>query len=140
MEFARSGLLVKDTIVIDISTISEGKLFYAFKNKNAFQKGIYELNKVPIPETLALYPAFPNPFNPVTTIIFDVPFSEKGPQKTSLVVYDLTGRVVQSLINEELVPGSHKINWHAEIHASSIYFVHLRYGNLTKTQKVVFLK
>ena len=44
------------------------------------------------------------------------------------------------LINEELIPGLHKINWHAKTHASSIYFVQLRYGNLTKTQKVVFLK
>ena len=140
MEFARSGLLVKDTIVIDISSLNEGKIFYSLKSKNALQKGTYELNKVPIPETLALYPVFPNPFNPVTTITFDVPFSEKGTQKISLVVYDVTGRAVQSLINEELIPGSHKINWHAKTHASSIYFVQLRYGNLTKTQKVVFLK
>ena len=75
------GLLVKDTIVIDISSLNEGKLFYSLKSKNALQKGTYELNKVPIPETLALYPAFPNPFNPVTTITFDVPFSKKDHRK-----------------------------------------------------------
>ena len=140
MEFARSGLLVKDTILINISSLDEGKLFYAFRNKDALQKGTYELNKEPMPETLALYPAFPNPFNPVTTITFDVPFSKEGPKNTSIIVFDVKGRVVQNLINEELIPGLHKINWHAKTHASSIYFVQLRYGNLTKTQKVVFLK
>ena len=104
------------------------------------EKGTYEVNKVPIPEKLVLYPAFPNPFNPVTTITFDVPYSEKGLQKTSLVVYDVKGRVVQSLINDDLIPGLHQIMWHAKTHASSIYFVQLRHGNLIKTQKVIFLK
>ena len=89
MEFARSGMLSHDTIQVNISSLDEGKLFYTLKNKNALQKGNYEINHEPMPETLMLYPAFPNPFNPVTTIRFDIPLSTNGSQKASLIVYDV---------------------------------------------------
>ena len=140
MEFARSEPLAQDTIAVNISSLDEGKLFYALKNKNALQKGNYEINSDPIPETLTLYPAFPNPFNPVTTITFDIPLSKEGSQNASLMVYDVKGRAIETLMSKKLSPGSYKIIWYAKNHASSIYFVKLRYGDFIKTQKVLYLK
>ena len=61
-----------------------------------------ELERKPeIPERLILYPAYPNPFNPVTTIKFSVISSEIG----SLQIFDITGRVVESLFTRRLIPG-----------------------------------
>tara|TARA_Y100001980_G_C14554108_1_gene340250 strand:+ start:1158 stop:3866 length:2709 start_codon:yes stop_codon:yes gene_type:complete len=140
MEFARSGRLINDTVLVDISSLNEGKLFYTLRNKHALQKGNYTINHKPIPEIMALYPAFPNPFNPVTNFRFDIPFSANRSQKASLIVYDVKGRVIETLLNKELTPGSHKIKWHASTNASSIYFVQLNYGGIIKTQKVIYLK
>ena len=140
MEFARSGSLNQDTIKVDISSLKQGKLFYVFKNQNDIQRGYYKLNHDPIPQKLALYPAYPNPFNPVTTFRFDIPFSVQGSQKMSLLIYDVQGREVEILLNQKLIPGTHKVNWYAKNYASSVYFVQLRYGEMIKTQKVIYLK
>ena len=140
MEFARSGLLDQDTIKVDIGSLTQGKLFYVFKNKNTIQRGHYKLNHDPIPKKLALYPAYPNPFNPVTTFRFDIPFSLQGSQKMALLIYDVQGREVETLLNQKLMPGAHKVNWYPKTHASSVYFVQLRYGEMIKTQKVIYLK
>ena len=140
MEFARSGLLDQDTIKVDIGSLTQGKLFYVFKNKNTIQRGHYKLNHNPIPKKLALYPAYPNPFNPVTTFRFDIPFSLQGSQKMALLIYDVQGREVETLLNQKLMPGAHKVNWYPKTHASSVYFVQLQYGEMIKTQKVIYLK
>ena len=115
-------------------------MFYVFKNKNTIQRGHYKLNHNPIPKKLALYPAYPNPFNPVTTFRFDIPLSVQGSQKMSLLIYDVQGREVETLLNQKLMPGAHKVNWYPKTHASSVYFVQLRYGEMIKTQKVIYLK
>ena len=140
IEFARSGLLVNDTIKIDISSISQGKLLYTFKNKNGKQKGYYMLNHEPLPKKLSLFPAYPNPFNPIATFKFDIPYSIEGSQNVLLLIYDVKGRVVDTLLKQELIPGTYKVKWYAQHHASGMYFAQLRYGGMVKNQKVIFLK
>ena len=140
IEFARSGLLVNDTIKIDISSISQGKLLYTFKNKNGIQKGDYMLNHEPLPKKLSLFPAYPNPFNPIATFKFDIPYSIEGSQNVLLLIYDVKGRVVDTLLKQELIPGTYKVKWYAQHHASGMYFAQLRYGGMVKNQKVIFLK
>ena len=58
----------------------------------------------------------------------------------SLLIYDVQGREVETLLNQKLMPGTHKVNWYPKTHASSVYFVQLRYGEMIKTQKVIYLK
>ena len=140
IEFARSGLLINDTIKINISSLSQGKLLYIFKNQNHIQKGDYVINHVPLPEKLSLYPAYPNPFNPVATFKFDIPSSLEGSQKVLLTIYDVKGRIVDTLLKQELMPGTYKVKWYAKYHASGMYFAQLRYGDMIKNQKVIFLK
>ena len=131
---------MNDTIKIDISSISQGKLLYTFKNQNHIQKGDYVINHVPLPKKLSLYPAYPNPFNPVATFKFDIPSSLKGSQKVFLIIYDVKGRIVDTLLKQELMPGTYKVKWYAKHHASGMYFAQLRYGDMIKNQKVIFLK
>ncbi len=103
----------------------------------------------PVPDKFALHQNYPNPFNPTTTISFSIPQNNVkslhigDPDKigaTSLQVYDLTGRLVETLVNEKLEPGHHSIKWDASNFSSGVYFVKMTAWNYTKTRKVVLLK
>ena len=139
IEFARSGSLMNDTIKIDMSSILQGKLTYTFKNQNDIQKGYYEINHTPLPKKLSLYPAYPNPFNPAATFKFDIPRNLNGSQKVHLIIYDVRGRIVDTLLKQELMPGTYKAKWYAKYHAFGI-FAQLRYVDMIKNQKVILLK
>ena len=94
-------------------------------------------NEAPIsPEVFALYPNYPNPFNPVTNINFSLPEH----QKVNLGIYSVTGRLVESLLNEDRVSGFHTVQWNAGRHASGVYFYRLDAGVNSKTQKMILLK
>ena len=96
-----------------------------------------------IPKEFMLYPNYPNPFNPVTIIKFDIPKSSF----VSLVVYDINGREVIRLVNRQLNPGAYTVDWNASAYASGIYFCRIEArhaGSLTenyiKEMKMVLLK
>ena len=94
-------------------------------------------NEAPIaPEVFALYPNYPNPFNPVTNINFSLPDN----QRVNLGIYSVTGRLVESLLNEDRVSGFHSVQWNAGRHASGVYFYRLDAGANSKTQKMILLK
>jgi hypothetical protein len=90
-----------------------------------------------VPETVHLYSNYPNPFNPVTAIRFDVVETQHA---TSLQIFDITGRVVETLVNEKLEPGQHEIQWDASQYASGVYFLRMNAVSFTKTQKMILLK
>jgi ligand-binding sensor domain-containing protein len=89
-----------------------------------------------IPTYFALYQNYPNPFNPSTTIEFDIP--EKTNVK--LIVYDILGREVETLIDKELEPGKYKINFTATNLPSGVYFYTLKTSKFTKTNKMLLIK
>ena len=90
-----------------------------------------------LPEEFKLYAAYPNPFNPVTTIRFDVGSTS---HESTLRIYDVSGRNIATLINEQLQPGSYQAQWDARGFASGIYFSELISGTKRHTQKMVLLK
>ena len=90
-----------------------------------------------LPEEFKLYAAYPNPFNPVTTIRFDVGSTS---HESTLRIYDVSGRNVATLINGQLQPGSYEVQWDARGFASGIYFSELISGTKRHTQKMVLLK
>ena len=96
------------------------------------------------PTSFALYRPYPNPFNPSTTIQFDIPvetrISTPLNNRVSLRIFDITGRMVETLVDVELEPGTHEIQWHAKNHASGIYFIRMVSGWFVKTQKMILLK
>ena len=91
-----------------------------------------------LPKTFALHPAYPNPFNPSTTITFDVPIESR--YVVSLQLYDIKGQLVETLINEVLPAGSHSIQWNPQNLASGLYIVQLKAGQKTFNQKITFIK
>lgn len=92
-----------------------------------------------IPEKFELYNNFPNPFNPVTTINFDIPSdAQSGP--VTLIIYDLTGKVVTTLVNDHLSPGKYSVNWNAGNYSSGLYLYSIRAGNYTAIKKMVLVK
>ena len=88
------------------------------------------------PAGFALYPNYPNPFNPSTNITFDVP-------KTGLItleVYDSLGRKVSQLVNEVKSVGTYTATFNASSLSSGLYFVRLQADGFIQTQKMTLLK
>ena len=94
-------------------------------------------NETPVtPEVFALFPNYPNPFNPVTNIKFSLPEN----QKVYLGIYSVTGRLVETLVNENRAAGFHMVQWNAGRYASGVYFYRLDSGTKSMTQKMILLK
>lgn len=84
---------------------------------------------------------FPNPFNPKTTINFQV--AER--QKITLTIYNVKGELIRNLVEEEMDKGLHSVSWNGldnsgNIVSSGSYFYRLSAGNFTKTHKMILLK
>jgi hypothetical protein len=89
-----------------------------------------------IPTKFSLYQNYPNPFNPSTTIEFYIP--ERTNVK--LVIYDILGREIETLIDKELEPGKYKINFTATNLPSGVYFYRLQAGNFIEQKKMILIK
>ncbi len=89
-----------------------------------------------VPVSFFLSQNYPNPFNPQTKIKFDVPKASF----TKLVVYDLLGREVTTLVNEELKPGTYEADWDATNFSSGVYFYKIVSGDYVETKKMVLMK
>ncbi len=89
-----------------------------------------------LPESIALNPAWPNPFNPATTVAFDLPLAAP----ITLSVYNLRGQRVRTLVHELLPAGSHEVVFRAEGLASGVYFIRLEALGEVQARKVLLLK
>jgi hypothetical protein len=86
---------------------------------------------------------YPNPFNPTTKIEYTIPHSESGsknPEFVSLIVYDILGREVSTLVNEKQKPGKYWVDWDASKYATGIYFYRISIGNYVRSKKMLLLK
>ena len=88
------------------------------------------------PSSYSLSDNFPNPFNPSTKIQFTIHHS----RFTSLKVFDLLGREVATLVNEELKQGSYQVTWDAAGFPSGVYFYRLEAGQFAETRKLVLVR
>ncbi len=88
----------------------------------------------------ALYQNYPNPFNPTTRIKFTIPGSVEALYMASLRVYDILGKEVATLVNEEKTSGTYEIEFNASFLHSGIYFYRLNVGSFSSTRKLVFIK
>ncbi|NBC17564.1 MAG: T9SS type A sorting domain-containing protein, partial [Bacteroidetes bacterium] len=88
------------------------------------------------PTEYALGANYPNPFNPATTISFDLP--ESG--AVTLQVFDVMGRRVATLVDERRPAGQHTVRWDARQLSSGIYFYTLRAGDFVATRRMVLMK
>ena len=88
------------------------------------------------PSVYSLKQNYPNPFNPSTTIAFDLPSAAH----VRLRIFDLLGREVASLVNEERTAGRHRAEWNASKFSSGIYFYRIEAGGFVAVRKLVLLK
>jgi len=124
------------TVQLDIFDLDSEEHLFLDVN---FYAGNVEISKDLIsPNQFLLFPAYPNPFNPLTTIQFNIPVETQD--VTSLQLFDLQGRPVESLINKMLQPGEYKIAWSALGMPSGVYFAELVSGNYRQVQKLVLMK
>jgi uncharacterized protein (TIGR02145 family) len=116
---------------------------YKISTKNGIiSSGSRVLAFSPIPNDFELSPAFPNPFNPITTVNYALP------EESNIVlsVYDIQGRLVTYLKNELKSAGYHEAIWDATQHASGMYFIRLNGYNsehrlqFSKMQKIILVK
>ncbi len=128
------------------SSIEEG-VTYLYRLEAEDRPDLFvETDHILVPVANArLYQNHPNPFNPSTTIPFTVPGVEGSRSSVSLVVYDVRGAHVRTLVNEAYPTGRHSVQWdgrnqRGESVASGIYFLRLGIGNSIATRKMVLLR
>ena len=105
--------------------------------------GVLTAESSTIPDEFELYPNFPNPFNPSTTIRFAVTGS--SPQRVQLHIFDLAGHKIATLVDANFAPGIYKVNWNARDITGSplpsgVYLYQLKSGPLVKTRKMILMK
>jgi hypothetical protein len=89
-----------------------------------------------VPAEFALHSAYPNPFNPVTTISFSLPTDSE----VLIQVVNLYGQVVETLTNSNMHSGYHAVKWNADSHSSGLYFVQMIADEYIQTQKLMLVK
>ncbi len=88
------------------------------------------------PVNYRLSPAYPNPFNPATTISYSMP--ETG--SVMIAVYDIMGRQIETLVNGTVSSGNHTLTWNGAEFSSGIYYVKMNAGTYSHTQKLLLMK
>ncbi len=89
-----------------------------------------------LPKTMHLYQNYPNPFNPTTNLKYEI----SKPGLVTLKIYDVIGREVATLINEEMTAGKHTIEFNAASLASGVYYYKLEHDKLVLAKSMILLK
>jgi hypothetical protein len=124
--------------------IYDNKLAFAWKdNRTGHDEIFYRLMEIPtkvdensIPLNFTLYQNYPNPFNPTTIISFVI----KQKAKTSLRVYDIFGKFVGEIVNDELDAGKYSYEFNGSNLSSGVYYYQLSSGNFKETKKMILIK
>ena len=95
-------------------------------------------------EHFTVLDAYPNPFNPSTTLRYALPAVENN-YTTTVQIYDLTGKLVKTLLSEQQPAGWHSVVWHGTDNANNqvpagVYLSKVSFGSETKTIKIMLLK
>jgi len=89
-----------------------------------------------IPEIFALHQAYPNPFNPVTNIRFDLP----ADGMVNVSIFNIRGQALETLLQQEMSAGRYVIPWNATGLPSNLYFYQVQYDGQSQTNKVLLIK
>ena len=98
-------------------------------------------NEIRLPETFSLHQNYPNPFNPVTSLRYDLP----NDGLVNIIIYDMMGRIVKTLVNGSQTAGFKSIQWNAtndrnEPVSAGLYLYTIQAGEFRQTKKMVLLK
>jgi len=89
-----------------------------------------------LPKDFVLHEAYPNPFNPVTNIRFDLPVDGM----VTIRIFNIRGQLVETLVQEEMSAGRHVIPWVPGSMPSNLYLYQVQYDGQTRTNKVLLIK
>ena len=121
-----------------ISDLLQNKVYYRLKqidfNGNYRYSNVVEVVRIPSEYNLAQN--YPNPFNPSTTI----KYSLSNPEIVTLKIFDVLGKEVATLVNEQKPAGDYEVNFHAEQLVSGVYYYKLIAGDFVSTKKMIFMK
>lgn len=116
---------------------------YSYRLKQIDNDGKYEYSKIieveieNLPTEFALSQNYPNPFNPTTSIDYSVPSNEY----VSLIVYDMLGNEVKTLVNENQKPGYYEVKFNASNLSNGVYFYKIQTSSgFIQTKKLILLK
>jgi photosystem II stability/assembly factor-like uncharacterized protein len=116
-----------------------------FGYAGSYYGGLYKTNistigitnmSLEIPGEFSLSQNYPNPFNPVTNIEFSIPKSSI----VKLVIYDIQGRILETIVNDELSAGTYKADWNAANYSTGVYFYRLEAEGFTQTKRMLLIK
>jgi len=129
---------------------------YQYKLKQIDYDGSFEYSQIvevdiPFVNEFSLSQNYPNPFNPATKIKFEIPGQARNDNTlVTLKVYDILGREVATLVNEEKPAGEYEVEFSAKGGSASggnastlpsgIYFYQLKAGSFVETKKMILLK
>jgi len=131
------GDLTYDTSLVDFSTNLDQEIVIPAYSIVLFEEVEPLAIIAPtIPGDYNLHSVYPNPFNPITTIAYEVP----NTSQVTIIIYDISGREAAQLVNSEIAQGFHTIDWNATNHASGAYFVKMVAGSFVQTRKMILLK
>jgi hypothetical protein len=138
---------------------SNSPKYYSFTDKSIQTSGkyLYRLKQIDIdgtfeysdeveinlgsPNNFELAQNYPNPFNPSTVIEYSIPLIERSEtSNVKLVIYDILGNKVVTLVNKEQPAGTYKIDFNASELSNGIYFYMLETDNFTASKKMILLK
>jgi len=97
---------------------------------------VEEVEKDQIPESFTLSQNYPNPFNPTTTIIYTLP----NDSRVRIVVFDMLGRQIQTLVDEEKLGGSYNVEFNANDLSSGVYFYQFQTNEFSLTKKLILVR
>jgi hypothetical protein len=136
--------------IIKCLCVSGNYIFAGTWLQNVYRRNLNEFTGVKpvsseIPDNYSLYQNYPNPFNPATKIRFGVAGGEN--KSVQIKIYDILGKDVSSLVNEQLSPGKYEVEWDASDYPSGIYYyritIHsdrLLSNDYTETKKMILVK
>ena len=122
---------------LQVSGYFGSNISFEIGDPHIIESGLNLNEDPPLPTKHELHAAYPNPFNPVLNIPFDI----GSTSSVNLMIFDTNGRRIETLIKDQtILSGYHEIEWAAESHASGVYFYTLLIGNYRNTKKVILIK
>ncbi len=122
---------------------SYARIIY-LKTKYGIITDVNELSSTQTPLSFQLYQNYPNPFNPTTKISYSIPSAEThrhaSPQNVLLKVYDVLGKEIATLVNEQKAPGNYEVKFDASMLSSGVYFYRIQAGSFYQVKKMILTK
>lgn len=146
MVFDTSGV---ESIVLEVPSLAEATTYYwRVRGMNRSGEGAWSdtqsftpatatsIESDFVPVEFALYQNYPNPFNPTTKIQYDL--KEAG--EVRIQIYDISGRLIQTLVNERKTAGRYRVSFNAGHLASGIYLMRMEAGAFLQIKKMTLIK